>query len=228
MYCQKCGQQIDDNAVNCAHCGAKTMIKAKRKKPLFKKWWFWLIVVLLGLMVIGAAGGEDGSEEAAPASSIQTDPTQGTVEEEPAVEPTDVATEPQGSNTIQLGSMQFDIPNDVEITAKKDSLYTFALVPNEAYLSVFATDAAELGSDGIDLFILLQHQAWMEDGAHSSQSSTTLQVGTSSVSFDQYDVTTDKGALLYNMVGTFTDNKYIYILFIIQVVTKILQAKRCS
>lgn len=210
MYCQKCGQQIDDKAAVCVHCGAKTMNNAKIKKPIYKRWWFWLIVVFLGLLIIGAAGGEETPEEAAPAASIQTNSAQETGEEEPTTEPTTEATEPQNAKTLQIGSMKFEIPNGVEITAEEDLLYTFALVPNETLLSVFATDASEFGSEGIDFLILLQHQTWMEDGEHSNETSITMSVGTYSVDFDQYNVDTDNGAQLYNMVGTFTDSQYVY------------------
>lgn len=32
MYCKNCGQQIDDNAYVCIHCGVKTDMSAKQKK----------------------------------------------------------------------------------------------------------------------------------------------------------------------------------------------------
>ena len=51
--CGKCGQQVDDKAVVCVHCGCSL----KKKTPIFKKWWFWVIIVVV---IIGIAAGSSG------------------------------------------------------------------------------------------------------------------------------------------------------------------------
>ena len=163
-----------------------------------------LISILCLIFTLFSACG--AAEQTAPIAAESTVTTEATTEA-PAIPET---IEPQKNQTIQLGSMRFDIPNGVEITAEEDLLYTFALVPNETLLSVFATDASEFGSEGIDFLILLQHQTWMEDGEHSNETSTTMPVGTYSVDFDQYNVDSSNGTQLYNMVGTFTDSQYVY------------------
>lgn len=61
MYCTKCGQQIEDNAVSCVHCGTPTGIKPpKKKKPFYKRWWFWLIAIIL---LMGSCSGSGDSDE---------------------------------------------------------------------------------------------------------------------------------------------------------------------
>lgn len=64
MYCSKCGQEIENNADFCSHCGASVSEapkkgKKKSKKPIFKRWWFWAIVFVI---IIGLSGGGDESE----------------------------------------------------------------------------------------------------------------------------------------------------------------------
>ena len=67
MYCENCGQEIDNKAKFCPECGAsvtnnkpKKKKKEKVKKPFYKRWWFWFIVVFI---LIGALGGGESSEE---------------------------------------------------------------------------------------------------------------------------------------------------------------------
>jgi len=95
MVCKKCGQEIDNKAAICVHCGAKTKNynKAMGKKPFYKKWWFWLIVVLLALYVIGSLPGEDIPEETTTPTSTQTEPATEAATEE-TTEATTEATEP--------------------------------------------------------------------------------------------------------------------------------------
>lgn len=37
MFCQNCGNQIDDNAVMCAHCGAPTPNAANAQQPVYQQ-----------------------------------------------------------------------------------------------------------------------------------------------------------------------------------------------
>ncbi len=64
--CKKCGQEIEDKAVVCVHCGCSV----KTKKPIFKKWWFWVVIVVV---IIAIAAGSSGDGE----SNTNTD-TSGT------------------------------------------------------------------------------------------------------------------------------------------------------
>ena len=56
--CEKCGNQIDDKAVMCVHCGCRV----KKKKPIFKKWWFWTIIAVLVIGIIGGSSGGSGDD----------------------------------------------------------------------------------------------------------------------------------------------------------------------
>lgn len=73
MVCKKCGQQIDDQAVVCVYCGAKTKLYKKAfKKPFYKKWWFWalLIVILLASCTAGGGDSETTTNTTHPTSTV--------------------------------------------------------------------------------------------------------------------------------------------------------------
>lgn len=57
MICKKCKKEIADDAVACAHCGAK----ATAKKSILKKWWFWVILVVLIAIISSAGNGNESS-----------------------------------------------------------------------------------------------------------------------------------------------------------------------
>lgn len=52
MYCQNCGQKIDDNAVVCVHCGVATGKPAAVSNNTGKSW----VVALLLCLFLGGFG----------------------------------------------------------------------------------------------------------------------------------------------------------------------------
>lgn len=58
MFCNKCGNEVDEKAVTCPQCGV-SLNKKKAKKPIFKKWWFWAIVCVAVIAIASSSSGED-------------------------------------------------------------------------------------------------------------------------------------------------------------------------
>lgn len=69
MYCEKCGQEIDEKNKFCPECGTpittnkhKKKKKEKVKKPFYKRWWFWAIIIVL-LFGSCSSSGDENTEE---------------------------------------------------------------------------------------------------------------------------------------------------------------------
>ena len=87
MFCEKCGNEIDDKWSVCPNCGAelkkeksdgleksKVSKKNKVKKPLFKRVWFWILIVIaavFALAVFGGSGDSSGDGEKSDISAVE-------------------------------------------------------------------------------------------------------------------------------------------------------------
>lgn len=139
MICKKCNSKIDDKAVICVHCGAKTKNYRKQlgKKRFYQRWWFYLILAFICFFLIGvfnedapvdnSAQAEDFRQETTAATEDVVETEAATDAESEQTEP--VTTEPEVTEpeVIEYKSGMYKVGVDIEpgeyfVTNKKGSL----------------------------------------------------------------------------------------------------------
>ena len=115
--CEKCGQQIEDKAVVCIHCGCSV----KKKKAIFKKWWFWAVIAILVVAIIAGSGGGDENDPADHGdqqTNITTDTTQNAEEAQGNYELIDLQTMVDDLDSNAMRAEEKYLNKQIEITGK--------------------------------------------------------------------------------------------------------------
>lgn len=58
MFCQKCGNQVEENQKFCTKCGEKIVdstLNKKQNNKLYDNWWFWIIIIIIIITVMSIA-----------------------------------------------------------------------------------------------------------------------------------------------------------------------------
>lgn len=155
MYCQKCGSEIDNNAVVCDHCGAATGVKAvKKKKPFYKRWWFWVIVLVL--VMSSCSSGEAESED------MPTEPTVIENNENEATEEATDETEPEITEPAvpTYSESMYKVGSDID--AGEYFIYSASSVGTYMEVSEDSSGDSIIHNENFDTFIFVT----VEDGQY--------------------------------------------------------------
>lgn len=120
--CKNCGQETDEKAIVCVHCGCSLKVK----KPIFKKWWFWTLIVVVIVCIAAGSAGNSGTTQ--PMDTDQSN--QGTTDTKFDGECGITASAEMGSSVIGMPTLTVSVTNTSE---KEISAIQFYFVPLDVY-----------------------------------------------------------------------------------------------
>lgn len=185
-----------------------------RKSDSMKR---FLIVLLMILALTLTACGTADSDDTTPSdtggyvqesSSSYNSETVTTETEHPDI-PEPPTTEPSTDAVAYLiGNLSFDLPKNTDVSVDS-TIYSFPVVPDEAFLVVNIHNVSELDINSANYFVTLAQQSFTQSYDKIGASDVSMEIAGFSATGETFSVQEDGHFYRYHVMS-FTDTYYVY------------------